>query len=134
MEVETRKNEFLSALQNVEALEYQAPNAQELVQAAIDRLPLIADYSEAASYSQRLNDAITRISSLPTAEIWEKMQAERQVTETQKQASLNQQIALEQQKLSATLNREQWKWNANAQTSTSPAPGPSPIIQVGEED
>ncbi len=134
LEVETRKNEFLSALQNVEALEYQAPNAQELVQAAIDRLPLIADYSEAASYSQRLNDAITRISSLPTAESWEKMQAERQVTETQKQASLNQQIALEQQKLSATLNREQWKWNANSQTSTSPAPGPSPIIQVGEED
>ena len=79
-------------------------------------------------------DAITRISSLPIAVFWEKMQAERQVTETQKQASLNQQIALEQQKLSATLNREQWKWNANAQTSTSPTPGPSPIIQVGEED
>lgn len=134
LEIETRKNEFLSALQNVEALEYQAPNAQELVQSAIDKLPLVADYPEAASYSQRLNDAITRISSLPTAETWEKMQAEQQAAAAQEQAALSQQIAQEQQKLSATLNREQWKWNGNANTQPAVGPGPSPIIQVGEED
>ncbi|MCI8268982.1 MAG: penicillin-binding protein [Lachnospiraceae bacterium] len=134
LEIETRKNEFLSALQNVEALEYQAPNAQELVQSAIDKLPLVADYPEAASYSQRLNDAITRISSLPTAETWEKMQAEQQAAAAQEQAALSQQIAQEQQKLSATLNREQWKWDGNANTQPAVGPGPSPIIQVGEED
>ena len=104
------------------------------MQSAIDKLPLVADYPEAASYSQRLNDAITRISSLPTAETWEKMQAEQQAAAAQEQAALSQQIAQEQQKLSATLNREQWKWDGNANTQPAVGPGPSPIIQVGEED
>ena len=40
-EKDTRKNEFLQALQTVEALEYQQPNAQALVQDAIAKLPLV---------------------------------------------------------------------------------------------
>jgi len=38
LEAQTRKNTFLTALMDVENLEYQAPNAQQLVQTAIDRL------------------------------------------------------------------------------------------------
>lgn len=130
LEIETRKNEFLTALQDVEALEYQSPDAQALVQTAINKLPLVADYAEAASYSQRLNAAITRISSLPTAETWQRTQTERQAAETREQEAVRQQISLEQQKLYATLNREQVKWAAGSQ----PPVHPSPTIQAGEED
>lgn len=130
LEIETRKNEFLTALQDVEALEYQSPDAQALVQTAINKLPLVADYAEAASYSQRLNAAITRISSLPTAETWQRTQTERQAAETREQEAVRQQISLEQQRLYATLNREQVKWA----TGSQPPVHPSPTIQAGEED
>ncbi len=130
LEIETRKNEFLTALQDVEALEYQAPNAQELVTAAIGKLPLIADYQEAESYTQRLNAAITRISTLPTAEEWQKTEAARQAAKAQEQQALQQQISLQQQRLEATLNREQLKWN----TGAGNANGPSAVITAGKED
>lgn len=130
LEIETRKNEFLTALQDVEALEYQSPDAQTLVQTAINKLSLVADYAEAASYSQRLNTAITRISSLPTAETWQRTEAERQAAQDREQEAVRQQISLEQQRLYATLNREQVKWN----TGSQPSVGPSPTILAGEED
>lgn len=74
LEIQTRKNEFLIALRDVENLEYQAPNASELIQTAISKLPLVADYEEAASYSTRLDAAISRVSTLPTAEEWQMME------------------------------------------------------------
>lgn len=114
----------------MEALEYQAPNAQELVTAAIGKLPLIADYQEAESYTQRLNAAITRISTLPTAEEWQKTEAARQAAKAQEQQALQQQISLQQQRLEATLNREQLKWN----TGAGNANGPSAVITAGKED
>ncbi len=128
LEIETRKNEFLAALQAVEALEYQASNAGELVQAAIGKLPLVSSYSEAESYSQRLNAAITRISSLPTAEEWLKTEASRQSTKDQEQAALQQHISVQQQRLSAALEREQGKWN----DSSTEAVGPGAVIIAGE--
>lgn len=129
LEIETRKTEFLAALQAVEALEYQAPDAQELVQAAIGKLPLVSSYAEAESYSQRLNSAITRISSLPTAEEWQKTEASRQSSKNQEQAALQQQVSVQQQRLFATLERERWKWN---NPSGSPGAGPSAVITTGE--
>lgn len=77
-----------------------------------------------------MNAAITRISSLPTAETWQRTQTERQAAETREQEAVRQQISLEQQKLYATLNREQVKWAAGSQ----PPVHPSPTIQAGEED
>ncbi|MCD8083734.1 MAG: hypothetical protein LUE86_09570 [Clostridiales bacterium] len=66
LEIQTRKNTFLSALQDVEALEYQSPDADALVDDAIDKLSLVEEYEEAQSYITRLNEAIERISTLPT--------------------------------------------------------------------
>lgn len=124
LEIQTRKNEFLTALRDVEALEYQAPNAQELVQTAIDKLPLVADYEEAVSYSQRLNDAINRIESLPTSEEWQRKQEEKAAREAQEQAAAQQQIAGEQVKLKSALDQAKTKWNSGG-TGSLPAPGPS---------
>lgn len=131
LEIETRKNEFLAALQAVEALEYQAPDAQELVQAAIGKLPLVSSYAEAESYSQRLNAAITRISSLPTAEEWQKSESSRQSLKNQEQTAFQQQVSLQQQRLFATLERERWKWN-NPSGSAASGPGASAVITSGE--
>ncbi|MCI8660908.1 MAG: penicillin-binding protein [Lachnospiraceae bacterium] len=130
LEIETRKNEFLTALQNVEALEYQAPNARELITTAINKLPLIADYQEAESYTQRLNTAITRISTLPTAEEWQKTKDARQAAKDQDQQALQQQLSLQQQRLEATLNREQLKWNTNIEGI---AGSTSAVITTGKE-
>ena len=126
LEVETRKNEFLAALKAVEDLEYQAPNAQELAQAAINKLPLVADYQEAAFYGQQLDAAIARISTLPTAEEWRQQEAQRQNNSTPEQAIMQQQIAQEQARLQTNLNTERLKWNNGQNT-----PGTSPTITVG---
>ena len=124
--METRKNEFLAALKAVEDLEYQAPNAQELAQAAINKLPLVADYQEAAFYGQQLDAAIARISTLPTAEEWRQQEAQRQNNSTPEQAIMQQQIAQEQARLQTNLNTERLKWNNGQNT-----PGTSPTITVG---
>ncbi len=112
LEIQTRKNEFLTALRNVEALEYQAPNAEELVRTAISKLPLVESYEEAVSYSQRLDAAITRIATLPTQEQWQKMEQERQAAEAAAQAAEQERIAQEQFRLHTVLNQEKQKWNA----------------------
>lgn len=111
LEAQTRKNTFLTALQDVENLEYQAPNAQELVQSAIDKLPLVADYAEAVSYSQRLTTAIERIETLPTNDEWQQQQNQKAAQEAQEQSAAQQQIAGEQMKLQSTLNRAKANWN-----------------------
>ena len=123
LEVETRKNEFLAALKAVESLEYQASNAQELVQNAINKLPLVADYQEAAFYGQQLDAAIARISTLPTAEEWQA----RQANATPEQAAMQQQIAQEQSRLQASLNAERIKWGNHKNTG-------SPTITAGQRN
>lgn len=123
LEVQTRKNEFLTALRDVENLEYQAPNAQELVQTAINKLPLVEDYAEAVSYSQRLDAAISRIETLPTSEEWQKLQDEKAAQEARQQAAEAQQIAGEQVKLQSSLDRAKSRWNGGTSTA---GPGGSP--------
>ena len=100
-EKDTRKNEFLQALQTVEALEYQQPNAQALVQDAIAKLPL----------ADRLQNAISRISTLPTQDEWTASQAAKQAAEEQAQQEAQQQAQIQQNQLRSTLDREKFKWN-----------------------
>ena len=142
LEIQTRKNEFLTALRDVENLEYQSPDAQELVQAAIDRLPLVADYEEAVSYSQRLTAAIERIETLPTSEEWQKLQDEKAAQEAREQAAKEQQIAGEQVKLQSTLDRAKTRWRGGNSSPAGPgsyASGPlgktgtSTVITSGME-
>lgn len=128
LEIQTRKNEFLTALRDVESLEYQAPEASQLIQTAIDKLPLVADYEEAASYSERLNTAISRVSTLPTADEWRMMEEKRQAEEAAAQESEQQQISQEQAKLQSYLNQEQKKWNHNPQQPVGPGVTPSPVV------
>ncbi|MBP8869848.1 MAG: transglycosylase domain-containing protein, partial [Enterocloster sp.] len=81
----TKKNSFLLALETVEELEYQREDAERLVNDAIDKLSLIAGDPEANALSDRLQTAISRISTLPTAEEWEKLQAQEAEQEAKKE-------------------------------------------------
>lgn len=130
LEVQTRKNEFLTALRAVEELEYQAPDAQSLAQTAISKLSLVTSYEEAASYRQRLDAAITRIATLPTAQEWEQTQAARQAEEARQQAQVQQQISQDQAQLQNTLNQASKSWNRG---QVVPSPDTSPVIITGEE-
>ena len=133
LEIQTRKNEFLIALRDVENLEYQAPNASELIQTAISKLPLVADYEEAASYSTRLDAAISRVSTLPTAEEWQMMEEKKAAEEAAAQESVQQQISQEQSKLEGALNQEQKKWNNSTPHEVGPGVSPSPVVIPGPE-
>lgn len=101
----TKKNSFLLALETVEELEYQREDAERLVNDAIDKLSLIAGDPEANALSDRLQTAISRISTLPTAEEWEKLQAQ----EAEQEAQLE--IQSSQARLRSSLSRERFKWN-----------------------
>ena len=133
LEVQTRKNEFLTALRDVENLEYQAPNASDLIQTAIGKLPLVANYEEASSYSERLNAAIARVSTLPTAQEWQMMEEKKAAEAAAAQESVQQQIGQEQQKLETSLNQAQKKWNNTTPQEVGPGVSPSPVITSGPE-
>ena len=119
-EIQTRKNTFLSALRDVENLEYQSSDAESLVQNAISKLSLVETYEEAASYRERLQKAIDRISTLPTEAEWQAAQRQKEAAEAESQAAEQQQIGLEQQSLRSYLNQAKRSWNT---WSSQPASG-----------
>ena len=119
-EIQTRKNTFLSALRDVENLEYQSSDAESLVQNAISKLSLVETYEEAASYSERLQKAIDRVSTLPTEAEWQAAQRQKETAEAESQAAEQQQIGLEQQSLRSYLNQAKRSWNT---WSSQPASG-----------
>ena len=107
----TKKNSFLLALETVEELEYQREDAERLVNDAIDKLSLIAGDPEAGALSDRLQTAISRISTLPTAEEWEKLQAQEAEQEAKKEQEAQLEIQSSQARLRSSLSRERFKWN-----------------------
>ncbi len=107
----TKKNSFLLALETVEELEYQRGDAERLVNDAIDKLSLIAGDPEADALSDRLQTAISRISTLPTAEEWEKLQAQEAEQEAKKEQEAQLEIQSSQARLRSSLSRERFKWN-----------------------
>ena len=107
----TKKNSFLLALETVEELEYQREDAESLVNDAIDKLSLIAGDPEADALSDRLQTAISRISTLPTAEEWEKLQAQEAEQEAKKEQQAQLEIQSSQARLRSSLSRERFKWN-----------------------
>ena len=107
----TKKNSFLLALETVEELEYQREDAERLVNDAIDKLSLIAGDPEADALSDRLQTAISRISTLPTAEEWEKLQAQEAEQEAKKEQETQLEIQSSQARLRSSLSRERFKWN-----------------------
>ena len=107
----TKKNSFLLALETVEELEYQREDAERLVNDAIDKLSLIAGDPEANALSDRLQTAISRISTLPTAEEWEKLQAQEAEQEAKKEQEAQLEIQSSQARLRSSLSRERFKWN-----------------------
>ncbi len=120
-EILTRKNTFLSALSDVEALEYQSSDAESLVQDAINKLSLVETYEEAASYKERLQKAIDRIATLPTEREWQAGQQQKAAAEAESQAADQKQIGLEQQSLKSYLNQAKRSWTTwNAQDSLGP--------------
>ena len=120
-EILTRKNTFLSALSDVEALEYQSSDAESLVQDAINKLSLVETYEEAASYKERLQKAIDRIATLPTEREWQAEQQQKAAAEAESQAADQKQIGLEQQSLKSYLNQAKRSWTTwNAQDSLGP--------------
>ena len=119
-EIQTRKNTFLSALRDVENLEYQASDAESLIQNAISKLSLVETYEEAASYRERLQKAIDRVSTLPTEAEWQAEQQKKEAAEAESRAAEQQQIGLEQQSLRNYLNQAKRGWNT---WSSQPAAG-----------
>ena len=107
----TKKNSFLLAIETVEELEYQREDAERLVNDAIDKLSLIAGDPEANALSDRLQTAISRISTLPTAEEWEKLQAQEADQEAKKEQEAPLEIQPSQARLRSSLSRERFKWN-----------------------
>ena len=107
----TKKNSFLLALETVEELEYQREDAERLVNDAIDKLSLIAGDPEADALSDRLQTAISRISTLPTAEEWEKLQAQEAEQEAKKEQEAQLEIQSSQARRRSSLSRERFKWN-----------------------
>lgn len=85
---EMKKQSFMQALEKVEALEYQAADAKDLASDAIDKLSLIAGDEEETELSQRLQTAIQRISTLPTASEWVVSQNQKEEEEAQKKVKL----------------------------------------------
>lgn len=124
-EIQTRKNTFLSALRDVENLEYQSSDAESLVQNAINKLSLVETYEEAASYKERLQKAIDRIATLPTESEWQAAKQAEEEAKAASQAADQQQISLEQQSLRSYLNQAKRSWNTwTAQPSPAPEAGP----------
>lgn len=129
LEAETRRQDFLTALEDVENLEYQAPNASSLIQTAINKLPEVQDLDKAKEYSDRLNAAIARVSTLPTSTQWQSMQAQKEREEAAKQAQDQQQIGSEQTKLEQSLRQESRKWNnSNSNVQTEGPGATSPVV------
>lgn len=124
-EIQTRKNTFLSALRDVENLEYQSEDAEDLVQNAISKLSLVETYEEAASYKDRLQKAIDRIATLPTESEWQAAKQAEEEAKAESQAADQQQIGLEQQSLRSYLNQAKRSWNTwTSQPAAAPAAGP----------
>ena len=124
-EIQTRKNTFLSALRDVENLEYQSSDAESLVQNAINKLSLVETYEEAASYNERLQKAIDRIATLPTESEWQAAKQAEEEAKAASQAADQQQIGLEQQSLRSYLNQAKRSWNTwTSQPSPAPEAGP----------
>ena len=124
-EIQTRKNTFLSALRDVENLEYQSSDAESLVQNAINKLSLVETYEEAASYKERLQKAIDRIATLPTESEWQAAKQAEEEAKAASQAADQQQIGLEQQSLRSYLNQAKRSWNNwTSQPSANPGIGP----------
>ena len=124
-EIQTRKNTFLSALRDVENLEYQSSDAESLVQNAINKLSLVETYEEAASYKERLQKAIDRIATLPTESEWHAAKQAEEEAKAASQAADQQQIGLEQQSLRSYLNQAKRSWNTwTSQPSAAPEAGP----------
>ncbi len=111
LEKETRWNEFLQALTAVEELQYQQTDASALAQNAISKLPLVADSPSQQEYSSRLDAAISRITTLPTAQEWQKRKDEEAAARASQEALEQQQVQAQQQSLQSRLNSEQFKWN-----------------------
>ena len=124
-EIQTRKNTFLSALRDVENLEYQSSDAESLVQNAINKLSLVETYEEAATYKERLQKAIDRIATLPTESEWQAAKQAEEEAKAASQAADQQQIGLEQQSLRSYLNQAKRSWNTwTSQPSPAPEAGP----------
>lgn len=111
LEKETRWNEFLQALTAVEALQYQQTDAPALVQTAISKLSLVADSPRQQEYSSRLDAAISRTTTLPTAQEWQKQLDDEAAAKAAREALEQQQVQAQQQTLRSRLDSEKFKWN-----------------------
>ena len=111
LEIQTKRQDFLNALEALENLEYQALNADVMVQQAITKLNALAGDSEVSSYAGRLSSAISRIETLPTAEKWEK---EQQAIRESESAAAESQMNAISGKLESQLNQQKQNWNHNS--------------------
>lgn len=103
-EIQDRISSLETALQMLEALEYQSSDAETLVTTAIAKLGELYGYADTETYRARLDAAIRRVRSLPTQAQWN-------ASEAQKRADAIAQGAKELESLYQTLAAEKRFWN-----------------------
>lgn len=108
LEIQTKRQDFLDVLEALENLEYQALDADTMVQQAITKLNALTGDSEVSSYANRLSSAISRISTLPTAEEWEK---EQEAIRESESAEAERQMNSVSGQLENQLNQQKQNWN-----------------------
>lgn len=106
-EIQDRIASFETALQMLEDMKYQSPDAESLVNTAIAKLGELYGYADTESYRTRLDAAIRRIRSLPTQAQWDAQEAQRK-------ADAILQGSKDQQALYQTLTAEKRYWNTQS--------------------
>lgn len=94
-EKRVNKESFLSALKDLQELEYKDDETETLITEAIKRLQYCNSYEEATKYAKDLQEAITRARKLPTAGEYEDEMAEEesmQQEETEKISELQESL------------------------------------------
>ena len=86
-EEDVNRQEVQNAIDALNALEYWPSDAADRVNEAIQKLELISGYPDEASYTEKLNEAIDRLDTLPSEESWKKQEALKESAAAEEEAA-----------------------------------------------
>ena len=88
-EEDVNRQEVQNAIDELNDLEYWPENAADLVNSAIKKLDLLSGYPDESDYTEKLNDAIDRLDTLPKEAEWKRQEAEKE-SEAQAEEALQE--------------------------------------------
>lgn len=89
-EKRVNKESFLSALTDLQELEFKDADTEELITEAIKRLQYCNNYEEAAKYAKELQEAITRARKLPTSAEYEENKMEEEISKQEDENKISE--------------------------------------------